>query len=107
MPSTTDLGWWRPDDRIGLSWKRLSANSAAQPLRHVKQRLVVLHQMLGAVEARHRACCELAAQAERDEAIENRLIVLAEQPLVIVRPDSEIERPIATSGIMIDDVAHQ
>ena len=35
---------------------------------------------------------KLAALAERDEAVEDRLVVLAEQPLVIVRADAEIGR---------------
>ena len=76
-------------------------------LRHVKQRLVMLHQMLGAVEARHRAGRDPAARAERDEAVEDRLVALAEQPLVVVGPDAEIERAIAAPGIVVDDVAHQ
>src|SRR3984957_14128691 len=82
---------------------RKSAQRSAQFLRHVEKRLIVFHQMLGAVDARHRARCDPAAQAERDEAIENRLVALAEQPFVVVGSDPEIERAIAEPGIVVDD----
>src|ERR1700733_6217839 len=85
---------------------RRSAQRAAQFLRHVKQRLVVLHQMHGAVDARHRGGRDLATQVERDEAIEDRLVALAELPFVVVRADPEVECMVAATGIVIDDAAH-
>src|SRR5258707_3498116 len=87
-------------------WNDL-AEGVAQLLRHLEQRRIVLHQTLGAVEARHDAGGELAALAERNEAVEDRFVVLAEQPLVVVRPDAEIEGAIILSGVLVDDVAHQ
>src|SRR5580698_8538028 len=81
-----------------------SVQRAAQFLRDLEQRLIVLHQMLGAVDAGHRGGRELAAQAERDKAIEDRLVALAELPFIFIRADSEVERVIAALGIVIDDV---
>ena len=49
----------------------------------------------------------LPRDGQRNEAVEDRLVVLAEQPLVVVRADAEIERAIAALGVVIDDVAHQ
>ena len=48
-----------------------------------------------------------SARTERNETVEDRLVALAELPLVVVRSDAEIERAIAALGVMIDDVAHQ
>src|SRR5665647_3885573 len=110
MPSSPARGWSRPEPRLRFSlrsWSWLAVQRAAQLLRHVKQRLIMLHQVLGAVEARHRACGDLAAQAERDEAVEDRLVAPAEQPFVIVGSDPEVERAIVAPGIVVDDVAHQ
>src|ERR1700751_4607785 len=73
----------------------------------MQQYVVALHLALEAVERGHRRCCESAAGGQCDEAVENRLVALAEQPLVVVGADAEIERAIAPSGIVIDDVAHQ
>ena len=80
---------------------------AAQILRHLQQCRVLLDLTLGAVDGRHRACRHPAAQAERDKAVEDRLVVLAELPLVLVRTDAEIEGAVVLPGIVVDDVAHQ
>src|SRR5262245_61050877 len=83
------------------------AQRAAQLLRHVEQRRVLLYHPLGAVEAAHGGGGHAAARGEGDEAVEDRLVVLAEQALVIVGADAEVKRAIAARSVVIDDVAHQ
>ena len=65
-----------------------SAERVAQLLRHLQQRRIVLHHPLRAVEAGHDSGSKLAALAQRNEAVEDRLVVLSEQPLVVVRTDA-------------------
>src|SRR6478735_287222 len=48
------------------------AKCVAQFLGHLEQRRIVLHQALGAVQARHHGGHELAALAQRNEAVEDR-----------------------------------
>jgi hypothetical protein len=60
-------------------------------LRDLEQRGIVLDQPFGAVEACRRVRGKLVARAERNKTVEDRLIALAEQPLVIIRSDAEIE----------------
>ena len=54
----------------------------------------MLDQILDAIDAGHCPGNDRAAWAERDEAIEDRLIALAEKPLVVIRSSPEIKGDI-------------
>src|ERR1700722_6112027 len=102
--------------RPRASWRRnlalvenadASAERWPQFLRQAQKCRIALHKTLAAIGGRHRYRRSGAAWAERDEAIENRLVRLAKQFFVTVRSDPEVEGAVALFRVVIDDVADQ
>ncbi len=87
--------------------QRSAMQRPAQQLRHLGQRRGLLHQPLGVGQRRQSERRDAAPRVERQEAVEDRLVVLAEQELVVIGADAEIERGVVPVGIMVDDVAQQ
>src|SRR5256885_15721710 len=69
VPAFAGTTKWIPACALAL------AERVAQLLRHLQQRRIVLHQPLGAVQSRHHGGGELAALAQRNETVEDRLLV--------------------------------
>jgi hypothetical protein len=80
---------------------------AAQVLSEVEQRRIAFHQPLGPVDGGHCADGEATARAERNEAVKDRLVIPAEQQLVVVRADAKVEGAIVLTRKMIDDITHK
>src|SRR6185437_10867973 len=72
-----------PQARCTASGTRGLTKRAAQSLGHLQQRGVVLDDVLGAIDAGHRRRGEFSARGQRNKAVEDRLVALAEQPLII------------------------
>src|ERR1700760_3805864 len=77
-------------DVLAMTTGGRSAERTPHTLRYLKQVLVLLHQMLPARDPAHRGGGPPPARVQRDEAVEDPLVALAEPPLVVAGADTEI-----------------